>query len=1376
MRSGKNRIISLGIAAALLFSSSPVAVFADENTEEKLMVKTVDSQTLELAETDVSVDDLTEWSNVQSLIGQYYGSWSAPPTNVVTSNMTQGPILGNGDMAVVMGGDYNSETYYVSKSDFWSYINSDGGDGSPKTVGGIDIKNKNAGSNAGAGEYSAIQDILNAEVRTSLPFGGAPVSTRAWMAPNENVLVVEISPDTPGQSVDIQADIWTKVNTDYITSAGVRDGAVWAARVSPIRGEWVCYAAMGAKVLGAENVSMTSDGTSVSTIEFTVPADGKAYLTVSLEGGKEVGTAIPDALSAAEALDEERVSELDADRAAWWKDYWLKEYVTLDDSQLEEYYYGALYSMGASARTGKTPPGLFGNWITTDSPAWSGDYTLDYNYYGPFNGMSSSNRLDQIYPMFQPILDFIPAGRERAENIKSVNGVEYPNGLPGVQYPTHIGPWGMETYFDCGMKSNAAFAALPFLWYYDYTKDEDFLRDVAYPYLREVVDFWDEYLQINPETGKYTVYESSARESWSGSNDINPVLDVAFVTRIYQEIIPMSETLGVDEDRREKWNDILENMSPLPTTEYNGKTVFKEADNRPEMATEGVGDNPVNMQSIYPGGLIGLDSDPELLQTARNSLEVMDSWNQGNAFANIFVMGARVGWPASDLMNKLKERLEMIKAPNLTYQSDGHGLEGAGAIEAINSMLMQSTEGVLRFFPVWPADHEANFTRMRAVGAFLVNAAQKDGVTQYAEIYSEKGETCTVENPWDGKRLLVYSDGEEVAAVADGDRYTFNTEAGKTYTLEPQGGLPEPPEYTEEPIASSQEQPLTLPDVAYWRLDDTENNIAVDSSGNGYDAPIINATAAEGYKGGALEFNGRNSYVLLGDYEKPKYTATYSAWVKADSLTEWGTVIKNWGGNNKGQMQLGLNYQSGQLCIIAAQANGNEVSCTESAVFPTGVWQHVAAVADGSRIRLYRNGIEVANTKYNGTLKTDFAPLGIGAKPNDTGTGYQEGSAGFWDGMIDDVRIYSKALSASDIESLATGRRFSSEYKEDFEKLSVLTDVMSGADGWELTGDPDKMIVQRGSDLGISSNSIRFGTGSSWGDDLQLALNINENAKSKLVSKGADESEAEAAVSELLGNDMSFRFKAYFKCDDAESTGAYYYIKLRDSNDTPFATLKLTVDMSGNSTLSLIALSEDGNENVEYEILRANSRIFQQMTTFDFEFDRQNNKYKLSINGTDVETPGGSWFSPSSSDAVGSASEAQFGELMLSRIEFICEDGGWWQVITLDDFEIRVPDESRIIDASVKDAVWSDGVCETTIQLVNGGLEDRSGQAVIAVYDANDSLIGSYIADAAVEAGDGIEITQNIDCAAEPEKVKVFIWDSVDAQRPLSPIVDVFEI
>ena len=79
MRSGKNRIIRWGSRRRRAISESSAAVFADENTEEKLMVKTVDSQTLELAETDVSVDELTEWSNVQSLIGQYYGVGARRP-------------------------------------------------------------------------------------------------------------------------------------------------------------------------------------------------------------------------------------------------------------------------------------------------------------------------------------------------------------------------------------------------------------------------------------------------------------------------------------------------------------------------------------------------------------------------------------------------------------------------------------------------------------------------------------------------------------------------------------------------------------------------------------------------------------------------------------------------------------------------------------------------------------------------------------------------------------------------------------------------------------------------------------------------------------------------------------------------------------------------------------------------------------------------------------------------------------------------------------------------------------------------------------------------------------------------------------------------
>ena len=48
---------------------------------------------------------------------------------------------------------------------------------------------------------------------------------------------------------------------------------------------------------------------------------------------------------------------------------------------LEQYWYGAIYSMGAASRAGKYPPGLWGPWITSGIglAGWHGDFTLDYN-------------------------------------------------------------------------------------------------------------------------------------------------------------------------------------------------------------------------------------------------------------------------------------------------------------------------------------------------------------------------------------------------------------------------------------------------------------------------------------------------------------------------------------------------------------------------------------------------------------------------------------------------------------------------------------------------------------------------------------------------------------------------------------------------------------------------------------------------------------------------------------------------------------------------------------------------------------------------------------------------------------------------------------
>ena len=72
--------------------------------------------------------------------------------------------------------------------------------------------------------------------------------------------------------------------------------------------------------------------------------------------------------------------------------------------------------------------------------------------------------------------------------------------LEGGAFPgASIGPWGLspgEPDGDWGQRSDAAFAALNFIWHYQYTQDIDFLRTTAYPYLREVVQFWEDYLKF----------------------------------------------------------------------------------------------------------------------------------------------------------------------------------------------------------------------------------------------------------------------------------------------------------------------------------------------------------------------------------------------------------------------------------------------------------------------------------------------------------------------------------------------------------------------------------------------------------------------------------------------------------------------------------------------------------------------------------------------------------------------------------------------------------------------------------------------------------------------------------------------------------------
>ena len=212
--------------------------------------------------------------------------------------------------------------------------------------------------------------------------------------------------------------------------------------------------------------------------------------------------------------------------------------------------------------------------------------------------------------------------------------------------------------------------------------------------------------------------------------------------------------------------------------------------------------------------------------------------------------------------------------------------------------------------------------------------------------------------------------------------------------------------------------------VAYWKFDETVGTTAAESTGLSsaaslYNFPLDDSQWLPGRIVGALNFGDptNQNYVLAPDYAKPTNTIAVSAWVWADSRPSWASIAKNWGNTQPGQFHLGLNSGTGELHNQMTDGGGNVVAALDTTPLPMGSWQHVAFSADGARMRLYRNGVQVAESAtYDGTLLAPpMAGLGLGVKTDDSGTVPDTGAPGYWHGRLDDVGIWGRALTPDEI-------------------------------------------------------------------------------------------------------------------------------------------------------------------------------------------------------------------------------------------------------------------------------------------------------------------------------------------------------------------------
>jgi hypothetical protein len=146
------------------------------------------------------------------------------------------------------------------------------------------------------------------------------------------------------------------------------------------------------------------------------------------------------------------------------------------------------------------------------------------------------------------------------------------------------------------------------------------------------------------------------------------------------------------------------------------------------------------------------------------------------------------------------------------------------------------------------------------------------------------------------------------------------------------------------------------------------------------------------------------------------------AWIYARSRPRWASIAKNWaGGNNdRGQFHFGLYEDGGELEAHIVEGSGKEVIVRDHLPLPLHAWHHVAFVADGTVLRLYRNGRQVASQPYH-KLHRDprIKALAIGTKLNLAGDAPEERDFNMWDGRLDELAVFNHALTAEQVLNLS---------------------------------------------------------------------------------------------------------------------------------------------------------------------------------------------------------------------------------------------------------------------------------------------------------------------------------------------------------------------